>query len=41
LFPSGLSEFSILVYVSTISGLIILSSGIFIYLFKNKRKETI
>jgi hypothetical protein len=40
LFPSGFSTAFELLSVSTISGIVLLISGILIYLFRNKKKET-
>ena len=40
LFPSGMTSLAELISAASISGLVIVLSGILIYLFRNKRKET-
>lgn len=40
LFPSGMSSIMEMVSTASISGVVVLLTGILIYLFRNKRKET-
>lgn len=40
LFPSGMSSIMEMVSTASISGVVVLLTGILIYLFRNKKKET-
>lgn len=40
LFPSGITSITEMLSTASISGLLIVLTGILIYLFRNKRKET-
>jgi hypothetical protein len=40
LFPSGIASLAEIISVASLSGFIMLISGILIYLFRNNRKET-